>query len=174
MHRILRVVSPAHSIAALPLSQVYLHPVAIAAWVGMFATALNLLPGGQLDGGHIVFSIAPRAHRWISRITIAALIPLAVYYWAGMDHLGSAAGHHRHASSLGAEVAGCGPEAPLAGSGRAGHADSDHYSRSIRAQLAVGRGATGSSQPLEGAGSARSPPTPILCATGYLPTHARA
>ena len=37
------------------LQGMYLHPTAIAAWVGMFATALNLLPGGQLDGGHIVF-----------------------------------------------------------------------------------------------------------------------
>jgi len=59
------------------------HPTAIAAWVGMFATALNLLPGGQLDGGHIVFSIAPRAHKFISRLTILALIPMALYFWAG-------------------------------------------------------------------------------------------
>jgi membrane-associated protease RseP (regulator of RpoE activity) len=49
----------------------------------MFATSLNLLPGGQLDGGHIVFSIAPRAHRWVSRLTIIALIPMALYFWAG-------------------------------------------------------------------------------------------
>ena len=61
----------------------YFHPTAIAAWVGMFATALNLLPGGQLDGGHIVFSIAPRAHKQISRLTILALIPMALYFWAG-------------------------------------------------------------------------------------------
>jgi membrane-associated protease RseP (regulator of RpoE activity) len=65
------------------LQSVYLHPTAIAAWVGMFATALNLLPGGQLDGGHIVFSIAPRAHKLISRLTILALIPMALYFWAG-------------------------------------------------------------------------------------------
>jgi membrane-associated protease RseP (regulator of RpoE activity) len=65
------------------LQNVYLHPTAIAAWVGMFATALNLLPGGQLDGGHIVFSIAPRAHKQISRLTILALIPMAFYLWAG-------------------------------------------------------------------------------------------
>ena len=49
----------------------------------MFATALNLLPGGQLDGGHIVFALAPRAHRIISRLTILALIPMAIYFWVG-------------------------------------------------------------------------------------------
>ncbi len=68
---------------SLPLQNMYFHPTAIAAWVGMFATALNLLPGGQLDGGHIVFSIAPRAHKQISRLTILALIPMALYFWAG-------------------------------------------------------------------------------------------
>ena len=77
----------------LPLSQlkaqtsslhaVYFHPIVIAAWVGMFATALNLLPGGQLDGGHIVFSISPRLHKHVSRLTILALIPMALYFWAG-------------------------------------------------------------------------------------------
>jgi Zn-dependent protease len=66
-----------------PLSALSLHPVAAAAWVGMFATALNLLPCGQLDGGHIVFSISPRLHRWISLLTIAALIPLGNYLWMG-------------------------------------------------------------------------------------------
>jgi membrane-associated protease RseP (regulator of RpoE activity) len=65
------------------LENMYLHPTAIAAWVGMFATALNLLPGGQLDGGHIVFSIAPRAHKQISTLTILALIPMALYFWSG-------------------------------------------------------------------------------------------
>ncbi len=64
---------------ALPLDRVLLHPAAIAAWVGMFATSLNLLPGGQLDGGHIVFSIAPRAHRWISWLTTIALLFMAYF-----------------------------------------------------------------------------------------------
>jgi membrane-associated protease RseP (regulator of RpoE activity) len=82
-HRLIASGAPAHSIAALPLTRVYLHPTAVAAWVGMFATALNLLPGGQLDGGHIVFSLAPRAHKFISRVTILILIPMAVYSWAG-------------------------------------------------------------------------------------------
>jgi membrane-associated protease RseP (regulator of RpoE activity) len=69
--------------AALPMGKLLLHPMAMAAWGGMFATSLNLLPGGQLDGGHIVFSIAPRVHRLVSRLTILILIPMAVYLWAG-------------------------------------------------------------------------------------------
>src|SRR5467141_1022753 len=68
---------------AIPLSALSLHPIAAAAWVGMFATALNLLPGGQLDGGHIVFSISPRLHRWVSLLTIVALVPLGKYLWMG-------------------------------------------------------------------------------------------
>jgi membrane-associated protease RseP (regulator of RpoE activity) len=69
--------------SGVPLSQWNLHPMAIAAWVGMFATALNLLPGGQLDGGHLIFSLAPRAHRAVSALVILALLPLGYYFWAG-------------------------------------------------------------------------------------------
>jgi Zn-dependent protease len=71
------------SISSTTMSGLYLHPVAIAAWVGMFATSLNLLPGGQLDGGHIVFAVAPRAHKQVSQLTILALIPLALFCWTG-------------------------------------------------------------------------------------------
>ncbi len=44
-------------------ANLYLHPVARAAWVGMFATCMNLLPIGQLDGGHILYSFFPERHR---------------------------------------------------------------------------------------------------------------
>jgi membrane-associated protease RseP (regulator of RpoE activity) len=60
-----------------------LHPVGRAAWVGLFATALNLLPVGQLDGGHIVRSLSPRAHRWVSLLLPLALIPLGIFLWKG-------------------------------------------------------------------------------------------
>jgi Zn-dependent protease len=68
---------------ATPLSSLSLHPIAAAAWVGMFATALNLLPGGQLDGGHIVFSVSPGLHRLITLVTVFALVPLGKYLWTG-------------------------------------------------------------------------------------------
>ncbi len=77
-----KVAAPAQlRLVALPW--ISLPPVAIAAWVGMFATALNLLPGGQLDGGHIVFALAPRWHRLVSRVVILALIPMAIKFWSG-------------------------------------------------------------------------------------------
>ncbi len=81
--KLLLAAGHARAIASVPLSQVYLHPVSIAAWVGMFATSLNLLPGGQLDGGHIIFALSPRAHKKISRTTILVLIPLALFFWTG-------------------------------------------------------------------------------------------
>jgi hypothetical protein len=65
------------------LAHYALHPVALAAWAGMLATALNLLPGGQLDGGHIVFAASPTLHRVLSWTAIAGLVVMAWYCWAG-------------------------------------------------------------------------------------------
>jgi membrane-associated protease RseP (regulator of RpoE activity) len=72
-----------HGALLFPLNRMLLHPTAIAAWVGMFATSLNLLPGGQLDGGHIVFSLFPGAHKFVSRLTILVLLPMTYYLWTG-------------------------------------------------------------------------------------------
>jgi membrane-associated protease RseP (regulator of RpoE activity) len=81
LHGVLGALSPL--LRAHPLSILNLHPVAIAAWVGMLATALNLLPGGQLDGGHIIYSAFPRAHKYISLASILVLVPFAFVSWAG-------------------------------------------------------------------------------------------
>lgn len=51
-----------------------------AAWVGMLFTSMNLFPVGQLDGGHALFAISPRAHRIVSWLTIAA-----VAVWVGVQ-----------------------------------------------------------------------------------------
>jgi membrane-associated protease RseP (regulator of RpoE activity) len=59
-----------------------LHPVGRAAWVGLFATALNLLPAGQLDGGHVVYSVASSKHRLISFGVVLALLLLG-HLWSG-------------------------------------------------------------------------------------------
>jgi hypothetical protein len=83
VHRLLGSMGPLQGPATLPLDRTLLHPTAIAAWVGMLATSLNLLPGGQLDGGHIVFSMAPHAHKFVSRLTILILLPMGYYLWTG-------------------------------------------------------------------------------------------
>ena len=59
------------------------HPVLIAGWIGLFITALNLIPGGQLDGGHILFAISPRLHRIVTRLLPVLLILAGLFYWAG-------------------------------------------------------------------------------------------
>ena len=64
-------------------SDLLLNPVGRAAWVGLFATALNLLPVGQLDGGHIVRSVSPRAHRIVTLLLPLALVLLGVFLWRG-------------------------------------------------------------------------------------------
>ncbi len=83
MHWIAAAMGSQAAVAQFPAGGLYLHPVAMAAWVGMFATALNLLPGGQLDGGHIIFAVNPRMHRPISFVSIIALLALSWYCWVG-------------------------------------------------------------------------------------------
>jgi membrane-associated protease RseP (regulator of RpoE activity) len=60
-----------------------LHPFAYAGWVGLFVTALNLLPVGQLDGGHIVYAVFGDKSRWVFFATIAVLAVISIFYNPG-------------------------------------------------------------------------------------------
>jgi membrane-associated protease RseP (regulator of RpoE activity) len=64
----------------VPASNILLHPVARGAWVGILATALNLIPIGQLDGGHILYAFAGSKHKLLSRLFVVVLIPLGIFY----------------------------------------------------------------------------------------------
>jgi len=58
------------------------HPLAMAGWIGLFVTSINLIPLGQLDGGHIVRAIAPRRYRSVYFGVFALLVASAVL-WPG-------------------------------------------------------------------------------------------
>lgn len=62
---------------------VLLHPVALAGWFGLFVTFLNLLPVGQLDGGHVVYALFGRHHRTISWMFLFVVLGLGIYGWDG-------------------------------------------------------------------------------------------
>jgi len=57
--------------------------IALAGWAGLFVTAMNLIPVGQLDGGHIIYSFSPKNHRMISKLFTLILIPLGLIFWHG-------------------------------------------------------------------------------------------
>jgi len=66
-----------------PGHDVFVHPVALAGWVGLFVTALNLIPVGQLDGGRIAYALFGARHRQISIATFLGLLALGAVTGAG-------------------------------------------------------------------------------------------
>jgi membrane-associated protease RseP (regulator of RpoE activity) len=64
-------------------SDLVLHPLAYAGWVGLFVTALNLLPIGQLDGGHIIYAVFGDKSKWIFAGSITLLAALTIFYNPG-------------------------------------------------------------------------------------------
>ena len=56
-----------------PMTEMYHYPFLITGWFGLLVTSLNLLPAGQLDGGHILYAMLDKYHRTIGRITAAVL-----------------------------------------------------------------------------------------------------
>jgi len=59
------------------------HPVLLAGWIGLFMTSLNLIPGGQLDGGHVVYAFSPKLHRFLTRILPLLLLVAGLLSWVG-------------------------------------------------------------------------------------------
>ncbi len=58
------------------------NPFYFAAWVGLLVTALNLIPSGQLDGGHAVFAVfGETVHRWTGRIAFVVMAVLSILGW---------------------------------------------------------------------------------------------
>lgn len=66
-----------------PTTTLDLHPFALAAWVGLLATALNLIPLGQLDGGHILYAVAGSKQRLIAVPLWLALAAAGLFFWRG-------------------------------------------------------------------------------------------
>jgi len=62
----------------------FVHPVAFAGWVGLFVTALNLIPSGQLDGGHIVYALFSRR---VHKFTSIAMIAILFIFGIGTENL---------------------------------------------------------------------------------------
>lgn len=62
---------------------VLLHPIGYAGWVGLFVTALNLLPVGQLDGGHMVYALFGQKSRAIFLVAIAVMAFITIFYNPG-------------------------------------------------------------------------------------------
>ncbi|MCX6355173.1 MAG: site-2 protease family protein [Candidatus Aureabacteria bacterium] len=62
---------------------VMFNPIAFAGWVGLLITAFNLMPVGQLDGGHILYAVVGHWHTIVAKVTIAALIVMGWFFWEG-------------------------------------------------------------------------------------------
>ena len=64
-------------------SDILLHPVAFAGWIGLFVTSLNLIPVGQLDGGHIAYALLGEKHTHLSMFLILVMVLLGLLSWEG-------------------------------------------------------------------------------------------
>jgi membrane-associated protease RseP (regulator of RpoE activity) len=61
-------------------STLLLHPVGWAGWAGLLVTAINLIPFGQLDGGHVAYAILGRRARLLSRVMVGFLAVMGVFF----------------------------------------------------------------------------------------------
>lgn len=64
-------------------SDIFINSVAFAAWFGLFVTAMNLLPVGQLDGGHVIYCLLGEKARWLGIALVAGMVLAGIFWWAG-------------------------------------------------------------------------------------------
>jgi len=62
---------------------VMLHPLALAGWFGFFVTAMNFLPVGQLDGGHVAYALFGERFRVVARVTLVVVGAMGLLFWQG-------------------------------------------------------------------------------------------
>jgi len=61
-----------------PMSEMYHYPFLCAGWFGIFVTALNLIPMGQFDGGHVIYAMFGKSHRKIAQLSFYALLAISI------------------------------------------------------------------------------------------------
>jgi Zn-dependent protease len=62
---------------------ILINPVAFAAWFGLFVTAMNLLPVGQLDGGHVIYCLLGEKARWLGIGLVGLMVVAGIFWWSG-------------------------------------------------------------------------------------------
>ncbi|MBN1992784.1 MAG: site-2 protease family protein [Anaerolineae bacterium] len=64
-------------------NDIILNSIAFAAWFGLFVTAMNLMPVGQLDGGHLIYCLLGEKARWLGMILVTAMFVAGIFWWSG-------------------------------------------------------------------------------------------
>lgn len=62
---------------------ILINPIAFAAWFGLFVTAMNLLPVGQLDGGHVIYCLLGEKARWLGIGLVGLMVVAGIFWWSG-------------------------------------------------------------------------------------------
>ncbi len=62
-------------------ANIIMHPIGFAGWIGLLVTAMNLLPVGQLDGGHVIYALFGQRYIWVSRLALVSILLLGLLRW---------------------------------------------------------------------------------------------